>query len=100
MKRFGLADGFKMMGVALLLERCYVVVNSQTVTDQHPGKVAAEQFGQHTTAPALINQIKGVVCINENPQPPTWSADPPAGLIAVHHRCLPQCLSNRLILAL
>src|SRR5580704_8119569 len=100
MKRFGLADGFKMMGVALLLERCCVVVNSQTVTDQYAGKVATEQFSKHTTSPTLINQIKGVVCINENPQPPTWSADPPAGLIAVNHRCLAQFLSNGLILAL
>src|SRR6516164_2420024 len=96
MKRFGLADGFKMMGVALLLERCCVVVNSQTVTDQHAAKVATEQLGKHTTSPALSNQIKGVVGINKNPQPPTWSANPPAGLIAVNHRCLAQCLSNRL----
>src|SRR6516165_2769682 len=100
MKRFGFADGFKMMGVALLLERCCVVVNSQTVTDQHAAKVATEQLGKHTTSPALSNQIKGVVGINKNPQPPTWSANPPAGLSAVNHRCLAQCLSNRLILAL
>src|SRR6516165_10346863 len=100
MKRFGFADGFKMMGVALLLERCCVVVNSQTVTDQHAAKVATQQLGKHTTSPALSNQIKGVVGINKNAQPPTWSANPPAGLSAVNHRCLAQCLSNRSILAL
>src|SRR6516165_2355311 len=40
------------------------------------------------------------MCINENPQPPAWSADPPAGLIAMNHRCLAQFFSDRLILAL
>src|SRR6516162_9433284 len=100
MKRFGLANSFKMMGVALLLERCCVIVNRQTVTDQHAGKVGTEQVGQHTTSPALINQIKGVACINEDPQPPTRSADPPASLIAVNHSCLAQFFNNGLILAL
>ena len=100
MKRFGFANSFMMMGVALVLERCGVVVSSQTITDQHAAKVGAEHCSHDTASAALINQIKGAMCINENPQPPTWAANPPAGLIAVNHRCLAQFFSDRLILAL
>src|SRR5260370_41294193 len=85
---FGLANGFMMMGVALLLERRCVVVNSQTITHQHAAEVCAEQFGNDATSTALINHIKGAPCINENPQPPAWAADPPAGLFTINHRCL------------
>jgi hypothetical protein len=62
--------------------------------------MTAEQFGHDTASPALINQVKGALCINEDPQPPTWAADPPAGLIAVNHSCLAQFFTNGLILAL
>jgi hypothetical protein len=52
-KGFGFANGFMMMGVALLSERRGIVVNSQTVTDQHAGEVCAQQFGHDATATAL-----------------------------------------------
>jgi hypothetical protein len=55
------ADGFMMMSVALLLQGCCVIVNSQTVTDQHPGKVGTQQFSNDGTSPALIDQIKGAL---------------------------------------
>jgi hypothetical protein len=67
MKRFGLANGFMMMGVALVLDRSDVVVSSQTVTDQHAAELCAEQFGNDATSTALINHIKGALCIDENP---------------------------------
>ena len=41
-KGFGLADGFMMMGVAFLLERGGVVVDSQAVTDEDAAKVFSE----------------------------------------------------------
>jgi hypothetical protein len=77
-----------------------VVVNSQTVTDQHAAKVCAEQLGNDTTSTALINYIKGAPWVNENPPPPAWAADPPAGLIAMNYRCLAQFLGDGIILGL
>src|SRR6266699_2672167 len=100
MKCFSLADGFMMMGVALLLQRRCVVVNPQTVTDQHTTEVCAEQFANDATSPALSNYIKGALGINETPQPPAWTADPPTCLIAINYRCLAQFFGNGVILAL
>src|ERR1700746_1989876 len=100
MKRFGLADGFMMMSVALLLQHRYIVVSSQTVADQHTREVSAEQFGKDATSTALIDHIKGALSIGENPQPPAWAANPPAGLIAMNHPCLAHCFSDSVVLGL
>jgi hypothetical protein len=58
-KVFGFADGFMMMGVAFLLERSGVIVNSQTVADQDAAEVFSENVAQKVTSAALGNDIAG-----------------------------------------
>src|SRR6202011_5531932 len=49
-KVFGFADGFMMMGVAFLLERSGVVVNSQTVADQDAAEIFSENVVEQITS--------------------------------------------------
>jgi hypothetical protein len=87
-----------VMGVAFVLDCSSVVVNSQTVADQDAAEVFSENVLEQVTSTALSNDIEGEVQSSENPQPPARSADPPAGLIAMKHRCLAQFCSDGVIL--
>ena len=87
-----------MMGVAFLLERSGVVVNSQTVADQDAAEVFSENVAKQVTSAALSNDIEGEQLGSENPQPPARTGDPPAGLIAMKHRCLAQFCSDGVVL--
>ena len=89
-KGFGLADGFMMTGVAFLLERSGVVVDSQTVADEDAAEVFSEDLLQQLTCAALNDDIEGQQLGSKNPQPPARTGDPPAGLITMKRRCLAQ----------
>jgi hypothetical protein len=75
-KGFGLANGFMMMGVAFVLERSGVVVNSQTVADEDATEVFSEHVAQEFTSAALSDDIEGEQLGGKNPQPPARAAGP------------------------
>src|ERR1700746_2513979 len=77
-----------MMGVAFVLERRGVVVDSQTVADQDAAEVLSKNVAQELASAALSNDIEGEQLSSENPQPPARAGDPPAGFIAMKRRCL------------
>src|SRR5215471_3683758 len=79
-----------MMGVAFLLERSGVVVDSQTVADEDPAEVFSENVAQQFTSAALSDDIEGKQLGGKNPQPPARASDPPAGFVAVKRRGLTQ----------
>ena len=83
-----------MMGVAFLLDRSGVVVDSQPVADQDTTEVFSENVAQELTSAALSNDIEGEQLGSENPQPPARAGDPPAGFIAMKRRCPAQFYSN------
>src|ERR1700730_5420557 len=87
-----------MMSVAFLLERSGVVVDSQTVADQHTAEVYSENVTQKVTSAALSNDIEGEAQGSENPQPPARTGDPPASLITMKHRCVAQFCSEGVVL--
>src|SRR6202163_2477000 len=87
-----------MMGVAFLLERSGVVVDSQTVADQDTTEVFSENVAQELTSAALSNDIEGEQLGSENPQPPARAGDPPAGFIAMKRRRLAQLCSEGALL--
>src|ERR1700676_3735553 len=87
-----------MMGVAFLLERSGVVVDSQTVADQDAAEVFPENVSQELTSAALSNDIEGEQLGRENPQPPTRAGDPPAGLIAMKRWYLAQFCRKSVVL--
>jgi hypothetical protein len=70
------------------------------VAKRHAAEVCAQQFGNDATSTALSNYIKGAAWINKNPQPPARSADPPAGLVTINHRCLAQFFGDGVVLGL
>src|ERR1700686_3785653 len=87
-----------MMGVAFVLERSGVVVDSQTVADQDTTEVFSENVAQELTSAALSNDIEGEQLGSENPQPPARAGDPPAGFITMKHRCPAQFYSEGVVL--
>src|ERR1700746_499271 len=87
-----------MMGVAFVLERSGVVVDSQTVANQDAAEVFSENVVQERTSAALSNDIEGEQLGSENPQPPARAGDPPAGLIAMNDRCLAQFCRDGVVL--
>src|ERR1700688_2873973 len=87
-----------MMGVAFVLERSGVVVDSQTVADQDAAEVFSENVAQEVTSAALSNDIKGEQLGGKNPQPPARAGDPPTGLIAMKRRCQAQFSSEGVVL--
>ena len=87
-----------MMGVAFVLERSGVVVDRQTVADQDAAEVFSENVAQELTSAALSNDIEGEQLGSENPQPPARAGDPPAGFIAMNHRCLAQFCRDGVVL--
>ena len=97
-KLFGFADGSMMMGVAFLLDRSALVVDGQTVADQHAAEIFSQNLVEQIPSTALSNDIEGKLLISENPQPPAWAADPPAGLIAMKRRCLAQFCREGVVL--
>src|SRR5258705_10431461 len=87
-----------MMGVAFLLDRSGVVVNSQQGADQDATEAFSENVVEQVTSAALSNDIEGELRGSENPQPPARAGDPPAGLIAMNYRCLAQFCSDGVVL--
>src|ERR1700746_492625 len=87
-----------MMGVAFLLERRGVVVDSQTVANQDAAEVFSDNLLQQFTAAALNNDIEGQQLGSKDPQPPARSGDPPAGLITMKRRCLAQFCGQGVVL--
>jgi hypothetical protein len=98
MKVFGVADGFVMMGVTFLLECRSVVIDGQTVADQHAGEIFSLNVVQQFTSTPLSNDIEGEQLGSENPQPPAGTSDPPAGLVAMQRGCLAHFCSQDVVL--
>jgi hypothetical protein len=93
-----LANGFMMMGVAFLLERRGVVVDSQTVADEDAAEVFSDNLLQQFTSATLNNDVEGQQLGSKNPQPPARTGDPPAGLITMKRRCLAQFCGQGVVL--
>ena len=89
-----------MMGVAFLLERRGVVVDSQTVADEDAAEVFSDNLLQQFTSATLNNDVEGQQLGSKNPQPPARTGDPPAGLITVKCRCLAQFGGDGVVLGL
>ena len=81
-----LADRYEMMSVALVLDEGGVVVDVQAVADQDAVKVGAKRIVNHFSAPAFHDAIECRPRIGEDPEPPLWLANPPAGFVDVDER--------------
>src|SRR6266851_3710497 len=68
--------------VVQLVER---VERRQAVGDQRPGKLSAQDIGDHLMAAAFGNDVDGCLPGGEDPQPSGPRVDPPAGIIRLHH---------------
>src|SRR5271165_1088251 len=94
MNLLGVANGFKMMGIAFLLYTCFEVVGVQAVANQDPWEDFSQDGFEHGAPAAFGDEIEGGFGVGKDPEPAEAAADPPAGFIDVNGGGLEQLVAD------
>jgi hypothetical protein len=81
-------DRLEMVGVALLLTAPEELICGKTVTDENAFVVGAQHVHDYVPSSRLVDAIESELGVGEDPEPVPGSANPPAGLVGVHHGAL------------